>query len=83
MSQLRSFLKPPVSDRLEEDEGHINDELNRIENENKRLKDEFIRLTIQFSAYVYILSISIIIFMLTYDMRHHLHQCAHTGPRNS
>ena len=68
MSHLRSFLKPSVSHRLEEDEGHINDELNRIENENRRLKDEFIRLTIQFSAYVYLVSISIIIYMLTYDI---------------
>ena len=44
------YLKTHQSDRLHEDEGQLNAECNRIENENKRLKDEFLRLTIQYSG---------------------------------
>ena len=44
------YLKTSLSDRLHEDEGQLDAECNRIENENKRLKDEFLRLTIQYSG---------------------------------
>ena len=43
-------LKIRQSDRLHEDEGQLDAECSRIENENKRLKDEFLRLTIQYSG---------------------------------
>ena len=43
-------MKALVSDRLNQDDGQLNAELTRIETENKRLKDEFLRLTIQYSG---------------------------------
>ena len=43
-------MKALVSDRLDEDDGQLHAELTRIETENKRLKDEFLRLTIQYSG---------------------------------
>ena len=44
-------MKAHVSDRLNEDDGQLNAELTRVETENRRLKDEFLRLIIQYSRY--------------------------------